>query len=163
MRKILEEKPLKKGKVKPGRAKRSPAQSYDLPLINTVATLLEAEEPEFLPVYVSPNVADVKVIVPSLNHLGVQEIRLNHRAIFVFDCGFKMVLPKGYRLRGEATKEWADNGLLVNNVGLYNDRLKITVINVGNLNPLIIPHKAVVAGIWVEPVYFFEFNSGDTK
>jgi len=137
---------------------KSKAEIYTQPNLFLVSTELVADEPEFTPVYNEPNLADVFIIAPFLDHLGVQALRLNHRSILVVDCGFSVKLPKGFQIRGATKKEWANRGLFVSQVYLENDRLKLTIVNIGTESPLVINHKSCIAQVWVEPVYFFDWK-----
>lgn len=138
--------------------KKSPAQEYLAPNLFTVTTQLTADEPVYTPVYNEEDVADVKIVVPTLNHLQKQDLRLNHRTTSVMDCGITIELPKGFQLRGITKKEWALRGLFVSLVYIENKRLKLMITNIGQETPLVIPHQSVIAQIWVEPVYYFRFN-----
>ena len=151
-------KPVVKAKV--AKAKQSAATEYYCPSLNSIVTQVEAIEPDFLPVYNEPNFADVKVLVPLLDNLSkVQQIRLNHRLTMVVDCGVKLTIPAGYQLRGQAKPNWAARGLYVSQAYLTEDKsLKLIICNIGMENPLSITHKSVIAHIWLEPVYLFDWK-----
>jgi dUTPase len=146
-----------KGKVS-AVAKKSLAEKYTTPNIFTIATEVSAEETLFLPVYKDKNMADVRVVVPSLNHQGIQAVRLNHRTVQILDCGFNIKLPEGFKVRVEAKRAWANRGLLISHSFIEDNRLKLMITNIGQETPLVISHKESIAQIWIEPVYFFEFK-----
>ena len=149
-------KAVKKGKVSP-KSKATPAKNYTTPNLFTIATTIKADDPSFLPVYNEPHAADVKISVPNvINH--VQCMRLNHRSTHVFDCGIHLTIPPGYKLCGGTKNTMAGRGLFVPQVFLEDGRLKVMVVNMGIENPMLLNHGAVVAQIWLEPVYFFEWN-----
>jgi hypothetical protein len=154
----MTEKTKPKGKAKPIIGKSS-ASKYITPNVYSVAAEISADEKEFLPVSEPGSCfSQVRVIVPALNHLGDQSFRLNHRVTEVFDCGFKIKLPAGFKIRAEARSDWACRGLLVSNAYLEDEGLKLVVTNIGQETPLVIPHKANIAYIWAEPVYFFDWT-----
>jgi len=153
-----DDKKIKKGKIRPIR-KKSPAEEYAIPDICSVATEINATDPDFIPVCSDKKyIADVRVVVSVLDNMGQQSLRLNHRSIEVLDCGFNITLPAGFRIRAEAKPNWANRGLLVSNCFVENQCLKLTVVNIGKETPLVIPHKANVAHIWAEPVYLFNWE-----
>jgi len=154
---MSETKKKPKGKVTP-LSKKSLAEKYTSPNIFNIATEISAEEIVFIPVYKDKNMADVRVVVPMLNHQGVQAVRLNHRTVQILDCGFSIKLPEGFRVRAEAKRVWANRGLLVSHSFIEDDRLKLIIINIGQETPLVISHKENIAQIWIEPVYYFEFK-----
>lgn len=147
-----------KGKATPVKGK-SPASQYVAPNVYSVATEITAEDDGFLPVNrANSNVADVFVMVRSLNHLNEQSVRLVHRNTEVFDCGFKIKLPAGFRVRADINPEWARRGLVLSSAYVEEGGLKLVVINVGHETPLVIPHKANIAHIWAEPAYTFDWK-----
>jgi dUTPase len=146
-----------KGKMTPV-VNKSLAAEYSVPNILNIATNISVEEDIFVPVYKDSNMADVRVVVPALNHQGVQAVRLNHRTVQVLDCGFNIKVPEGFRVKAEAKKAWANRGLFVSHCYVENDRLKLMITNIGQETPLVVSHKESIAQIWLEPIYFFEFN-----
>ena len=151
-------KPKKKGKVTSATI-TSPATNYSTPNLFTVATEISAVEPEFMPVYTETNAADVRAIVPYDIVYKTQVLRLHHRGTVVLDTGVNLKIPAGFRINGTAKKDLAAKGLFVSQVFLEEDgRLKIIATNIGTDNPIIISQKSVVAKIWLEPVYFFDWS-----
>jgi dUTPase len=146
-----------KGKVSTA-VKKSICEKYTAPNLFSIATEISSEESIFIPVYKETNVADVRVVVPALNHQGVQAVRLNHRTVQVLDCGFTIKVPAGFKVKAEAKKAWANRGLLITHAFIEDDRLKLMLTNIGQETPLVISHQESVAQIWLEPVYFFDWN-----
>lgn len=137
---------------------KTKAKDYTAPNLFKIAVEILADDPEWMPVYTDPNWADVKVIVPVLNHQGVQALRLNHRTTETLDCGFTLKIPAGFRLIWGTKPRWTRRGLLVSDAYLENDRLKLMITNIGHETPLIIDHKEIIAHIGLAPVYFFDWN-----
>jgi dUTPase len=152
-----ETKPKKKGKAATA-SKKSPATNYSTPNLFSIATEVTVNEPEFMPVYTDPLAADVRIITPFDPVYKQQSVRLNQRTTVVLDTGVNIKLPAGFRLNGAAKRELAVRGLFVSQVFLDNDRLKIVATNIGTENPIVLNHKSVVAQIWLEPVYFFDWS-----
>jgi len=147
-----------KGKATP-KSKKSPATNYSAPNLFLIATEVTPVEPVYMPVYVEPLVADVKVIVPYDSTIKSQTMRLNHRSTVVFDTGVNIKLPAGFKLNGAAKREWAVRGLFVPQAFLESDgRLKLVVVNIGVENPLVLTHQMSFAQIWLEPVYYFDWS-----
>lgn len=155
---MTETKSKKKGKVTSA-AITSPATNYSTPNLFAIATEVIAVEPDFMPVYVETNAADVRVITPYDHQHKQQSSRLNQRTTTIFDTGVILKIPAGFRVNGKATKELASKGLFVSQVFLEDDgRLKVMATNIGIEGVLVIPHKSVLAQIWLEPVYFFDWS-----
>lgn len=101
----------------------------------------------------------VKVIVPGLNQHNVQEALINHRNVIVFDTGLTIDVPCGFRLNGKLISKFSSLGLLATDFNVdENKKLKITVINLGQVSPVIVKHMEVIAEIWFEPCYSIELG-----
>ena len=139
-------------------AKASPAIKYTTPNVYSVSAKITADDPDFLPsIRAESQYSDVKVVVDTV--VGNTTYKLNHRCSVVVDCGFKIKLPAGFQIKAEANRTWAQRGLFVAHAYLEDDSLKLVLINIGQETPLAISHKMVVAQIWAEPAYFFDFNA----
>ena len=102
---------------------------------------------------------EVKVISLTLSQNNKQETLINHRNVIVFDTGLKLTLPNGFRLNGKLVENFSSKGLYATDFILNeNNELKITVINLGQLSPITVQHKEVLAQVWIEPYY--NFNLG---
>lgn len=145
------------GKISPV-AKKSNTLEYYSPNLFNVAVELTPDDPDFTPVYNEQNWADIKIIVPRLNHQGVQALRLNHRVTEILDCGISLKIPEGFRLVFSTKNSWASRGLFVSKCYLDGDRVKLIITNIGQETPLVLNHKDVIAQISLEPVYFFDWN-----
>ena len=148
---------VKKGKVTTKKLK-SPIADFLTPTLEKVNIEIQAVDPIFMPVYNDKDEAEIRVIIPGLNSQMKQQLSLNHRSVEVLDCGLNIKLPAGYQLSVTTRKEWANRGLLVSSVFLDNGRLKITVVNIGKENPLVINHKDSLAILKVNPVYLLKWN-----
>lgn len=153
-KKKLVKKPLVKAVAV---TKKSSAESYFSPNLYNIATKVEAAEEDLLPAYNEPNVADVRIIAPMSSRL-VQEVLLISNMVLIVDTGITLKIPAGYRVCAAANLEYAKRGLFVSHVLLENDRLKLIFNNIGVENPIVIPHKAFCAQIWIEPAYYFDWN-----
>ena len=101
----------------------------------------------------------VKAIVSGLNQYNMQEALINHRNIVVFDTGLTIDIPCGFRLNGKLISKFLSTGLLATDFCVdENKKLKITVINLGQISPVIVKHMEVIAEIWFEPCYSIELG-----
>jgi dUTP pyrophosphatase len=132
--------------------------------VHKVVTNIVADDEMFIPKYQHEDDAccDLVANIPEQGD-GTRTIRLNHRNTVVIDCGFSMLLKKGWRADISARSGWATKGLIVTNgPGRidrgYIGRVGCIVTNVGNVNPIAITHGDRIAQMCVEPVYQFFFN-----
>lgn len=151
-------KAIEKVLAKPAKAVKSLAKDFTPVNLFKIAVELTADEPVFQPVYIDSDAANVCALIPTLNHQGQQILRLNHRYTETVDCGISLTLPPGYTLVAKATRSYAQRGLLVSGCYLVDKRLKIIVTNVGHETPLLIGHKEAFAQIYLQPIYYFEWN-----
>lgn len=137
------------------------------PLQRQVRAKAKAVEECFMPEYKNDSpVAIVKALIPGptadiaksmtpgMNTSLIQSLQLQKSGVEKIDCGVDLEIEPGYRLQVSTTTFWASVGLVVTSGFLEDGRLKLIVVNIGKDNPLIIPHKAELAYIWLEPMLF---------
>jgi dUTP pyrophosphatase len=139
----------------------TPANNYFKPNLIKINTKIKADEEEFIPKY---QTAD-SVCADLLANLQKEQIEIVSGGCYVIDCGFSMELPRGYKACIASRSGWASKGLIVNNApgqvdSDYRGRIKICVTNISQ-NTLTIKNKDRIGQIWIEPVYFFDWEISD--
>lgn len=138
----------------------SPANNYFKPNIIKIATNIKADSEDFIPKYQT----DGSVCADLLANLNEEEsLVIASNECVLIDCGFSMEIPNGYKACIAARSGWASKGLIVNNGpgqidSDYRGRIKICVTNISD-NLLVVKHKERIGQIWIEPVYFFDWNA----
>lgn len=134
------------------------ASKYYKPEINSVFTKIESDDIYFIPKYENStsSCADIFANIPDKSCSAVAQF--SHCLI---DCGFSIKISSGYKICFELDPLWSNKGLML--VGSsYIDpdilqRLKLNVLNLGQ-NQIIINNKDKIGKIWIEPIYFFDWN-----
>lgn len=127
--------------------------------LNKVKINCTAVEVDLNPIVDCETSLKVKAIVSGLNQYSMQEALINHRNIVVFDTGLTIDIPCGFRLNGKLISKFLSTGLLATDFSVdENKKLKITVINLGQISPVIVKHMEVIAEIWFEPCYSIELG-----
>lgn len=149
----------KKPRVKATKSpEKSPATDYFQPNIFRVATSVDPDIPEFKPLSQEGG----KYCEVFLNTLArsMNQVQLNHRTTEVLDFGCKIDLPPGYKISGNVHPKYSALGLVCCSVYLDDEkRLKFVVTNSGKQTPIILTEKEAVGRIWIEPVYYFDWDS----
>lgn len=126
---------------------------------NKVKINCTAVEADLNPIVDCETSLKVKAIVSGLNQYSMQEALINHRNIVVFDTGLTIDIPCGFRLNGKLISKFLSTGLLATDFSVdENKKLTITVINLGQISPVIVKHMEVIAEIWFEPCYSIELG-----
>jgi len=148
----------------------TPIKELEEPPLHKVVTKIVADDEAFIPKYQTEGSVCVDLVanIPQgeqddLNPAESGEIRLQHRATVMIDCGFSMGLKPGWKANISARSGWASKGLVVTNgPGKidhdYTGRIKVIVTNVGQNNPIVIKHLDRIAQMEIEPVYQFEWE-----
>lgn len=141
---------------------QSPADNYFKPNLIKIVTKIKADEEDFIPKYQTKDsvCADLRA------NLDKDTLEIASGGSCLIDCGFSMELPSGYKACIASRSGWASKGLIVNNApgqidSDYRGRIKICVTNISQ-NTLIISNKDRIGQIWIEPVYFFDWENIET-
>ena len=140
----------------------SPADNYFKPNLIKINTKIKSDDKDFIPKYQTMD----SVCADLLANLNGDNIEINPGQCHLIDCGFSIELPRGYKACIAARSGWASKGLIVNNApgqidSDYRGRIKICVTNISQ-QTLVVSHKDRIGQIWIEPVYFFEWESVDS-
>lgn len=140
----------------------NPAENYCKPNSIKVITNIKADHEDFIPKYQTSD----SVCADLLANLEKDQIDLLPGFSCLIDCGFSMELSQGYKACIAARSGWASKGLIVNNApgqidSDYRGRIKICVTNISK-DVLTILNKDRIGQIWIEPVYFFDWNVVDS-
>lgn len=122
----------------------SPAVGYSRPEIRSVATDIECDDDDFMPLYsCDPNCASLRINIPE------GEVALTHGALYEADCGVSINIPAGYKCVISSLIP----GLIMNLSD--SKRIRIEILNTSE--KMILKNKQNIAKIWIEPVYFFDW------
>ena len=127
------------------------AKDYYTPHINKIATKITPDSGEFIPIYSESSKADIRA-----NTYGKQ-IQINKNGYSIIDCGFSIEIPAGYKISICTTCELLKQGVFLRDMIDENKRIKVLVINNGN-ESFIIEHKDLIGQIFIEPIYYFEWE-----
>ena len=123
----------------------SPAVGYSRPEIRSVATEIECDDDDFMPLYsCDPNCASLRINIPE------GEVVLPHQGSYEADCGVSINIPAGYKCSISSSIA----GLIMNLKD--SKRIRISILNTAE--KMILKNKQNIAKIWVEPVYFFDWT-----
>lgn len=154
-------KETKKPVVKATKSReKSPATDYFQPPVFRIGTTIVSDTPEFKPLS-KENGKYCEVFLNTVQR-SMNQVQLNHRATEVLDFGCKIDLPPGYKINGNVNSSYSALGLVCCSVYLDDEkRLKFIVTNSGKQTPIILKEKESVGVIWIEPVYYFNWNSNE--
>jgi len=150
---------MKKKTAKKGSArvvlKESPAKKFFKPTIENVGVKIVADNPSYIPQYHTEGSACVDLVSNS------DDIRIPHRGIFKFDCGFSMELPPGYKACIVSRSGLASKGIIVANApGIidsdYRGKICVILANIGHELALI-KRGDRIAQMYIEPVSKFDW------
>jgi hypothetical protein len=133
---------------------KSKASLFFSPTLLKVATLIEADDPSFVPVY-DKDYAYATLVANSPNGIYISSGGMDD-----VDCGFSIELPPGYRINVESIL----GGVLValNSRVKHKQRMSLVVSNVRS-EMLRIKHLQAFAKISLEPVYIFDWIINDSR
>ena len=150
----MDNDPWKEEKIKVEcKISKSIAEDYYSPNVQKILTKIIPDEPDFVPKYNSNSTcADL------MANISDKELKLSGNQSAVVDCGCSMEIIQGYRVRVQTHPNWVNKGLFVSTSFIEGQgRIKIFVINI--LNELLkISHKDKIAQIFIEPIYFFDWD-----
>jgi|LakMenEpi03Aug12_release.lakeMendotaPanAssembly.Ray.scaffolds.fasta_scaffold205933_3 dUTPase len=126
------------------------AKDYYSPSINKILTKIVPDNPDFVPVYNDYHKADIKANT-------LEQIKIHKGGHSVIDCGFSLEVPLGYKICASTNLDNIKKGIFIRDVINENNRIKILIINNGQ-DTLLINNKDVIGQIYIEPVYFFEWE-----
>jgi len=142
-------------RVKPDRCA---AKDYHLPSFHKVETNINADSEKYIPIYGSSSTeADVFANLE-------KEILIGSSSCLVFDCGFSLDVPTGFRIKIDSNINLKNKGVLANHFldeSCYNNksiRMKVSLMNVSK-EPVVIRKDDKIAIISIEPVYIFDWNN----
>ena len=127
------------------------AKDYFVPSINKILTKIKPDSDDFIPVYSNKSTADLRANIPE------KEIQLRKGGNVLIDCGFSLEMPPGYKISVSANSDYVAKGIYINNVFSDNNRIRVLVIN-NSEDVCVIKHKDIIAQIYIEPIYFFEWE-----
>lgn len=132
---------------------KSSAKEYYVPNIKKILTKIIPDDPIFIPSYDDNfTCADIRVNIPK------GKLILSGNQSETLDCGFSMEISKGYRARVQVHPKWINKGLFINTSSIEGQgRVKLFIINIVNKS-LEIFDKDKIAQIFIEPIYFFEWD-----
>lgn len=139
----------------------NPTDNYSVFIKNNIKTKIKADHDDFIPKYQTEGSACADLFVNLDNNF----LSLLPNDSYLIDCGFSMELPIGYKACISARSGWASKGLIINNApgqidSDYRGRIKICVTNISD-KVLVIENKDRIGQIWIEPVYFFQWEKSD--
>lgn len=151
---------VSKNKVKNKPVKKKIKTSKENLIVNSTQSVPDFEivvlHEDYKPIVLEDSI-EVFAICPLLSMNSLQETLLNHRQSFVFKCGIKINLPKGFRIRCELSKNFSNNGLFINSSYLNQENeLFIEVINLGRQSPVSVKHRDILAKVFFEPIYYLK-------
>lgn len=141
----------------------SPAAKYSSPPIHRVLIQVEVEDECFIPQFRTQDSScvDLKANLPE-NHAGLKQVTLPHRSIAVIDTGIAIKMREGYHAFIKVSPELAAKGVIATEspqiIEPSDGRVVITIANIGK-EIIVINHKDVVAQMYIEPIYKFNFFS----
>lgn len=123
------------------------ADSYFNPSVNKVITKIESDDDDYVPRY-DKNSSCAKLLA------NTSRLVVEPNGIVSIDCGFSIECSQGYKACVSVS-----NGFILasNNNNFIKSRVSFSIINATN-NKIIINDKDVIGQIWVEPIYFFEWE-----
>jgi hypothetical protein len=150
----MQEDPWKDNSIKVEcKIPKSAAGEYYCPDIKKILTKIIPDDPCFVPTY-DPNYSCADLMA-NVSH---GELTLAGNQSSIVDCGFSMEVSKGYRVRVQVHPDWLNKGLFVSTSSIDGQgRVKIFAINISN-EPIRIIHKDKIAQIFIEPIYFFDWD-----
>jgi hypothetical protein len=148
------EKEKKKVQARPILTK-SRASSYFHPLLHKVGTIIEADDPCFIPEYGANS--PYAIVLANVSN---GTISISSGGMDTVDCGFSLELQPGYRINVESLIE----GVIValNFRAAEKQRMHMVATNVRN-EVVRIKHRQPFAKISLEPVHIFDWILNDTR
>lgn len=116
------EKPKLKGKV----TTKLPKKTVNTLDIFEVCIDIFPDSNEFIPVVRSDNGFDLFVNASNDVH-GVARHTITSRTIQKIDCGFSVIIPKGYRLTIEAQPNYISKGLVIQSAVTGEDKQRVVI------------------------------------
>ena len=135
-------------------------QNWSCPKIESVCTKIKVDEECFMPLYSEGSTLSklfANLSQKEEDYTGEKYTRIPSRGVVQIDCGFTLDLPVGFKARFSVDEELSSRGLfLVSPNQMVEGRVVLNLMNLGK-EFMMIKHKDIIAQMWVEPVYLFEW------